>query len=137
MTSNLRLPLLFAVAFTLSAADISGIWGGQTTDRNGDVQDVSFRFSQAGDSFTGKMYGDNGSTNIQDGKITGNEITFLVTLELNGQVIKTTYTGTLVLNGPGGDEMKLTRQRLGVNPAAGDKGKGRNFRQTLTLKRVA
>lgn len=133
----LRLLLLGAMTFTLAAADISGIWSGQLTDRNGDIQDVSFRFYQAGDSFTGKMYGDNGSTKIEDGKIAGNQITFIVTLELNGQVIKTSYTGSLVLNEPGGDEMNLTRQRLGINPAAAAKGKARDFRQNLTLKRVA
>jgi hypothetical protein len=133
----LRLFALCALVFTVYGADLSGIWSGQTVDRNGDVQDVSFRFVQKGDSLTGKVYGDNESTAITDAKITGNEITFSVTAELNGQITKSVYSGTFVVTGNSdGDEMQLTRQRLGGNPAAA-KAKGQNLKQTIKLKRVA
>jgi hypothetical protein len=133
----LRLLPFCAIALTLSAADISGIWNGQLTDRNGDVQDVSFRFVQTADSLTGKMYGDNKSTKIEDARIDGNQITFSVPAELNGQITKSVYSGTINLGGPNGDEMHLTRQRAGANPAGVAKGKGQNFRQSITLRRVA
>jgi hypothetical protein len=126
-----RLFVFCAFALTISGADLSGIWSGQIVDRNGDVQDLSFRFVQKGDALTGKMYGDNESTSIADAKITGDQITFSVTGELNGQITKFVYTGT-----SDGDELQLTRQRVGGNPAAA-KGKGQNQRQTFKLKRVA
>jgi hypothetical protein len=127
----MRLFVLCAFALTLSGADLSGIWNGQTTDRNGDVQDVSFRFVQSGDALTGKMYGDNESTPIADAKITGNQITFSVTAELNGSITKLIYSGTVDV-----DEIQLTRQRAGGS-AANANAKGQNQKQSIKLKRVA
>src|ERR1700722_13364203 len=87
--------LVCALPCALPAGDLSGIWTGQLEDRNGDSQDLSFRFAQTGDTLSGKMYGDNESTPIADGKITGNQVTFSVTNELNGQISKFVYTGTI------------------------------------------
>lgn len=100
-------------------------------DRNGDSQDLSFRFAQAGDTLTGKMYGDNESTPITDGKIIGNQVTFTVTNELNGQISKFVYTGTV-----NGDEFEVSRERVNlkngpINPTRP------NQKQTIRLKRVA
>jgi hypothetical protein len=101
--------LCFAVlsVSTMLAADVSGIWTGQTVDRNGDLQDLSFRFTWNGSTLTGKMYGDNESTLIGDASISGNQIAFLVTTELNGGITKFRYTGTVT-----GDEMELVRKRV-------------------------
>jgi hypothetical protein len=120
-----------ALALALWAAGISGIWSGQIVDRNGDAQDFSFRFAQSGDALTGKMYGDNESTPIAEGKIVGNRITFTVTNELNGQVSKFVYTGTM-----SGDEIEVTRERINLRngPINPDRP---NQKQTLRLKRVA
>jgi hypothetical protein len=126
-----RLLLLSAFSLTLSAADLAGIWNGQATDRNGSVQDLSFRFVQSGDKLTGKMYGDNESTPIADAKIAGNQVTFSVTFELNGSITKFIYTGSI-----NGDLLELTRQRAGSN-AAEDKTKGQNQEHSVVLKRVA
>lgn len=92
---------------TVLAADVSGIWTGQTVDRNGDPQDLSFRFTWKGNTLTGKMYGDNESTLIADASISGNQIAFMVTTELNGGITKFRYTGTVT-----GDEMELVRKRV-------------------------
>jgi hypothetical protein len=97
------------------AADLSGIWTGQTVDRNGDPQDVSFRFTQTGDAVAGKMYGENESTPISEGKIMGDTIRFVVVTELNGQVNKTVYSGH-ILN-TNGTEIEVTREREGARPA--------------------
>jgi hypothetical protein len=96
------------------AADLSGIWTGQTIDRNGDPLDVSFRFNQTGDTVAGKMYGENESTPISEGKITGDTIRFVVMTELNGQVNKTVYSGH-ILNADG-SEIEVTREREGARP---------------------
>jgi hypothetical protein len=96
---------------TAYGADFSGIWTGTTTDRNGDLQDLSFRFTQSGDKVTGKMYGDNESTPIESVNIVGDQISFMVTTELNGAISKFLYTGTIQ-----GGEMDLLRKRVGVKP---------------------
>jgi hypothetical protein len=125
-----RLFLFAAFSLTLSGADLAGIWNGQTIDRNGDVQDVSFRFVQSGETLTGKMYGDNESTPIADAKITGNQVTFSVTTELNGSIAKFIYTGAIE-----GDVLEVTRQRVFSN-AADAKEKGQNKKESIKLKRV-
>jgi hypothetical protein len=132
---------VLALTPVLPAATASGIWTGQLIDRNGDPQDLSFRFTQSGDALTGKMYGDNESISIADGKLAGNQITFTVTIELNGQISKFVYTGTME-----GDEMEVTRERVGnkndplkndpLKPPAG-KGNGQNQKQVIRLKRIA
>jgi hypothetical protein len=98
------------LATSAAGADLSGIWTGALTDRNGDPQDLSFRFSQKGEVFTGKMYGDNESTPITGAKLNGSEITFSVTTELNGQITSFVYTGSV-----DGDQMDLTRLRVDAN----------------------
>jgi hypothetical protein len=125
--------LLFCCAFalTLSGADVSGIWNGQLTDQNGDVQDISFRFVQTGDTLSGKMYGDNESTPIADAKIAGNQITFSVTSELNGQITTFVYSGTT-----DGAEMQLTRRRTGAMTEEA-KAKAKSQEKSIKLNRVA
>ena len=87
--------------------------------------DLSFRLEQNGDKLSGKMYGDNESTPITDGKVDGSQITFSVGSELNGQVSHFVYTGTI-----GGSEIVVTRERVPVRPGAAQK-------QSIRLKRVA
>jgi hypothetical protein len=101
--------LLMAASTSLFGADLSGIWTGQTVDRNGDPQDLSFRFTQSGATLSGKMYGDNESTPISEGKIDGDTIRFVVVTELNGQINRIIYSGH-ILNAQG-DEMEITRER--------------------------
>ncbi len=94
-------------------------------DRNGDLQDLSFRFEQYNAVLAGKMYGDNESTPIADGKVSGDAISFLVTTELNGSITKILFTGTLT-NG----EIQAVRERVGAKP---DKPAPK---QTLVLRRL-
>ena len=129
--------LVCALPYGLPAGDLSGIWTGQLEDRNGDHQDLSFRFAQNGDTLTGKMYGDNESTPITDGKIIGNQVTFTVTNELNGQISKFVYTGTM-----NGDEIEVSRERVNLKNGPiikNDPGNPnrQNQKQTIRLKRVA
>lgn len=80
-------------------------------DRNGDTHDLSFRLAEKGGTLTGKMYGDNESSPIENASISGNQITFTVTSELNGDISKFVYTGTV-----NGDEIELTRKRANQKP---------------------
>ena len=105
---------LAAVALFLTAvlcgADVSGIWVGQIPARNGELQEIAFQFIQKGQTVTGKLYGDYGSTHISEGKITGDQISFVVVAqEQAGNQINSTrlrFTGC-IQNG----EIDLTRER--------------------------
>jgi hypothetical protein len=57
-----------------------------------------------GDKLTGTAKNDNGTTEIQDGKIQGDEISFTENLDFNGNKLVITYTGKIA-----GDEIKFTR----------------------------
>ncbi len=74
----MRLAIALIVVCGLSAAEVEGFWTGQMAGRNGQVLDISFRFSQSGDVLTGKLYGDFNSTEISEGRVVGGEVFFVV-----------------------------------------------------------
>jgi len=136
--------LLFFAVCALAAenggvAGFSGIWTGTMTDRNGDPQDLSFRFTQSGNVLKGKMYGDNESLAVTGVKVSGKELSFSVTTELNGQVTTFLYTGII-----SGNEMEVSRTRLDLKPPepkqpdtkAGNSASKSNPPQTFRLKRL-
>ncbi len=102
-------------AADVPVADLTGIWAGTTTNRDGEPQDVSFRFVQKGEALSGKMYGDNESLPIVSGTVSGGEITFTVSNGANGQGSKIVFSGTVV----GPEQVELVRGRP---TASGDKG---------------
>jgi hypothetical protein len=127
--------LLFAGS--LAAGELSGIWMGQYPARNGDPIDIAFKFTQEGESLTGKLYGDYRSTPVVEGKVTGDQISFVVIAqEQAGNQINETrmrFTGTLKAG-----ELELTRSREGVRDAANGgaaqvRGDGK---QAMKLKRL-
>jgi len=128
--------LLFLVS-TLSAADLSGIWVGQIPARNGEMQDVAFKFTQSGATLNGKIYGDYQSFAISEGKVTGDEVTFvIVTQEQAGNQINDTrvrYTATLK-----GAELEVTREReASTNAGNGGTVQFRgNTKTTFKLKKL-
>ena len=98
---------LFLLACTLAvvalAADPSGKWTYETQGRNG-PQTVTLTLKASGDSLTGSISGGRGGeVNISDGKVSGDDISFSVVREFNGNQITTKYTGKL-----SGDSMNLT-----------------------------
>lgn len=100
----------FLLAASLSAADLSGVWAGMIPARNGEPQDISFQFKQAGDVFTGKLYGDYRSTPITEAKVEGDRISFVVVAQ--EQAGNEIITSRLKFTGTWKDgEMVLTRQR--------------------------
>jgi len=100
--------VLFASA--LLGADVAGVWVGQVPGRNGQPQDVAFKFTQNGTTLGGKLYGDYQSTPITEGKISGDEVAFVVVApEQSGNQINETklrFTGSIK-----DGEMELTRER--------------------------
>lgn len=79
----------------LLAADFNGKWAGEVEGRNG-KRPVAFTLKAEGEKLTGSMDGQNGPVEIMEGKITGDEISFSVEREMQGEKRKIPYTGKLV-----------------------------------------
>jgi hypothetical protein len=112
--------LMLVVAFALMAADITGKWVAEQPGRNGGPpRQTTFDLKADGATLTGTVSGGMGggrggrrgggggggapqAREISDGKVDGNNISFTVKVEFNGNTMVTKYEGTL-----SGDELKL------------------------------
>lgn len=101
--------------------DVSGKWVAEFTTPNGQTRESTFNFEVDGEELTGTLSGRRGDTPIEDGKISGEKITFSVTRNFGRGDMKFLYEGTL-----SGDEiqMKVTIE-----------GRDRTF--DMTAKRAA
>jgi hypothetical protein len=94
---------LFTTA--LFAADISGKWTAEVEGRNGQKRTTIFNLKADGEKLTGTVSGPGGREfNIEEGKIDGNNVSFAVTMEFNGNSRKVVYKGTA-----SGDQLNLKR----------------------------
>lgn len=129
---------LLLLASSTFAGDLSGIWTGQVTLRNGLTQEIAFQFAQNGSRLGGKLYGDYQSSAIRDGVISGNLVTFVVVAqEQAGNQINETrlrFTGSFK-----DGEIELTRERE-ASTNAGNGGGTQTLRPaprlTVRLKRL-
>jgi hypothetical protein len=96
--------LLLALVFPALAADPSGKWNA-TFDTMIGQQKYTYEFKLEGDKLTGKATSQNGSSEIQDGKVAGDVITFVENINFQGNDIRIEYTGKI-----SGDEIKFTRK---------------------------
>lgn len=100
----LTITALFAGAAL--AADVTGKWTAQVPGRNGQTREMTIELKADGAALTGTVSGMRGQANpISEGKVTGDEISFVVAIERNGNTMKQTYTGKVA-----GDEIKMKRQ---------------------------
>jgi hypothetical protein len=107
--------LIMMFAFAAAAADVDGKWVAQVPGRDGQTREVTYTFKAEGNELTGTMTGFQGNEiPISDGKIDGDNVSFVVTMEFNGNSIKWNYTGKV-----SGDEMTLKRE--------GGRGPAREF----------
>ncbi|MGO8932888.1 MAG: hypothetical protein ACLQKA_10355 [Bryobacteraceae bacterium] len=102
--------ILLATTLCLLAADASGKWTFEQQGRNGTMQ-VTLDLKIAGSALTGSVSqpgreGNTMETPITDGKVDGNNISFTVKREFNGNSFVTTYKGAL-----DGDDLKLEISR--------------------------
>ena len=108
--------ILLVLAMGAFAADVSGKWTYEQPGRGGNPgRPVTITLKQTGDTITGQVPGmGRGGDNppppseITNGKIDGDHITFEVKREFNGNTMVQKYEG--VLNG---DELKLKITRTG------------------------
>jgi opacity protein-like surface antigen len=86
------------------AADVSGQWTA-TFDTQIGEQHYTYTFKVDGEKLTGTAKNDRGSTEITNGTIKGDDISFVENLDFGGNTITITYTGKV-----SGDEIKFTRK---------------------------
>jgi len=98
--------LLWAVAGGLAlAADVSGKWSAEFDTQVG-KQSYTYEFHVDGAKVTGKANNAQfGSHDIQEGKIDGDTISFVESMDFQGTELRITYTGKI-----DGDEIKFTRK---------------------------
>jgi hypothetical protein len=125
------LAALILIPVSAGAADISGKWTAPATSPSGSPQgDRIFTFKVIGDKVTGtvitqqtvnatfevegqpKMVGklttqSGGMLEISDGKIIGNEVSFVTVTRMGTNEIKTNYKGTI-----SGNEIKFTAETI-------------------------
>jgi hypothetical protein len=101
---------VFAALTLAWAADVNGKWSAQVPGRDGQTRELIFTFKAEGEKLTGSMSGQQGDSEITDGKISGDQISFTVKINIQGNERKFLYKGTI-----SGDEMKVTRTIEGGN----------------------
>jgi|KBSMisStandDraft_5_1062788.scaffolds.fasta_scaffold196306_2 hypothetical protein len=96
MKSISRLILAGSVALVaLWAADATGKWTAEMQGRNGNAMTVNMNLKADGAKLTGTVSGRNGDTDISDGKVDGDSVSFSVVREFNGNQFKQNYKGKL------------------------------------------
>src|SRR3954466_6364241 len=95
LAAALGLAALLAGGGSALAADVTGTWK-WTVERDGNTSERTVKLKQEGDKLTGTYLGRQGNeTPIEDGKVSGDTISFKVTREFNGNKVVTTYQGKL------------------------------------------
>jgi hypothetical protein len=98
--------LLLLGAARAFAADITGTWK-STFDTQIGQQNYTYEFVVKGTTLTGKIQSDmGGAAEIQQGKVEGENVSFVEIFKFDGNEIQITYTGRITSN----DEIKFTRK---------------------------
>jgi hypothetical protein len=101
--------LLLAAAAPAFAADIDGKWAGTIDTPNGPVM-LNYTFKATGEVLTGTTAGPMGQElPIANGKITGNKVSFSLTLDLGQGPATFNYTGEMTTG-----ELKLHSEFMGM-----------------------
>ena len=99
---------VIACAMGVQAATCNGQWKAEFDTQVG-RQKYLFELKVEGERVTGKAVseigGEKRETNLQEGKLSGEEISFVEMLDFQGNSLRITYTGKLA-----GDEIKFTRK---------------------------
>ena len=87
-----------ALALAAFAADVTGKWTYEMEGRNG-AMTGTINLQADGSTLTGTVSGRGGETEISDGKNDGDNVSFTVIRELNGNKMTMKYTGTVTGDG--------------------------------------
>ena len=96
--------LMLAFALSAFAADVTGKWSAEFTTQRGQ-QKYTFDLKADGATLTGKATSPRGTQDITEGKVSGDDVSFVEILEVQDQKIRIEYNGKV-----DGDQLKLTRK---------------------------
>jgi hypothetical protein len=100
--------ILIAIFALAVAADISGQWKGEFGGQNG-TREIVFQFKADGARLTGTVSGlRDKQLNIEDGMLQGEEVSFYVNSEWQGNPVKLLYKGKV-----SGNEIRFTMSSEG------------------------
>lgn len=100
--------LMIAMAVAAVAADVTGTWTA-TFDTQVGAQKYTYTFRVAGNKLTGKAKSELAmtETDITEGTVNGDDITFVENLNFQDMPLRIVYKGKVT-----GDDLKLTRTIL-------------------------
>jgi len=108
MKHLLTLLTLAVLPFSIQAADVSGTWKAEFDTQIG-LQKYTFTLQQDGQAITGKANSDIGGekreADLKEGKLDGDTVSFVETLDFQGTELRIQYTGKV-----SGNEIKFTRE---------------------------
>src|SRR3954449_322903 len=105
----LGLAALLGVGNAAPAADVTGTWK-WTVERDGNTIETTLKLKQDGEKLTGTISGrQGGETDIEQGKVKDDAVSFKVTREFGGNKVAVTYQGKLSGDSIKG-EMKWERE---------------------------
>src|ERR1041385_3787406 len=110
--NKMKTPTLFlamaALPLSLLAADVSGTWKSEFDSQIG-TQKYTYTLKQDGTNLTGKASSEIGDqkreADLKEGKVDGDNVSFVETMNFNDNDIRITYTGKL-----SGNEIKFHRE---------------------------
>ena len=91
------------------AAGVAGKWTAEVPGRGGNLQNVTFDFKADGETLSGTVTSPRGEVPIEDGKISGDDLSFSATLKFNDNEVKILYKGKVDADGT----IHFTRERAG------------------------
>jgi hypothetical protein len=94
--------LTAALAVASFAADATGLWKAEYQTPNGDTRTSTFHLKADAGKLTGKIVSQMGETEIKEGTVDGDNISFSVVRNFNGNDVTINYAGAVAA-----DEMKL------------------------------
>ena len=97
--------LIGLLAVAAMAADVTGKWKAESPGRDGTPMVTTFNFKVDGEKLTGTVSGRQADIAISDGKVSGDDISFVVVRTMGGEERKIQYKGKV-----SGDEIKMTVQ---------------------------
>lgn len=101
-----RLASIALLAVSAFAADVTGRWKTSFTMPNGNTREGVLNLKADGDKLSGTMEGGRGgAASITDGKVSGDDISFAITRNFNGNEVKINYKGKV-----SGNSMRLTME---------------------------
>ena len=100
MTTRTRLYSVMALvvcglAIMSAAADITGTWSAAFDTQVGE-QRYTYEFQVKGSQLTGMAMSNLGKSEIKNGKVEGDTVTFLEVLDFQGMPLEISYTGKIV-----------------------------------------